>query len=766
VTSGATGGGLARLWRRLTGGGRLRHVLTPGTLNGIAAEGGDRYRATELRSSMTLVSNRHRLPRGWVEISYRVQAPDRVATPCLAADPGDGIKSGDRKSLAPTQGATATCHLRLPDQVRELRFEPVSWIGPFEMPPVRMREITRFQLGLGLLRRLLREDGIVDLIARYRRGGWAGFKEYLARHATQQIAVYENWRDLYWTLDEADRAAIVAHIRELPSRPRFSVVMPTYNTDPALLQQTIDSVTGQLYPDWELCIADDASTDPAVRPVMERAAAADNRIKVTFRSDNGHIAEASNSALDLATGDFVALLDHDDLLTPDALYWMAVELNRHPDADILYSDEDKIDPGGRLYDPHFKPDWSPELLLSRNYVNHPGVYRRDLVEAVGRFRDAFRGSQDYDLLLRVVERTSADRIRHVPVVLYHWRAVTGSVAASGDAKDYAQDAARRAIAEHLTRTGQTAEVGSTPDGLGHRIVPSLPDPAPKVSIIVPTRDRLPLLRMCVTGLLETTAYPNWELIVVDNGSVEPDTRAYLQALEEDPRIRVLRDDGPFNFSRLNNRGVEIASGELILMLNNDIEPIAPDWLTEMVRQLQRDGVGAVGAKLYFPDDTVQHVGVTLGIGGVAGHFEKRLPREADGYFSRPNLVHNASAATGACLLTRRDLWDRVGGLDEQRLAVAFNDVDFCLKLRALGLRIVVTPYAELYHHESVSRGTENSPEKVARFRAEAQTMLERWPEALAADPYFNPNLHIDSEHPILGFPPRVEKPWAPWMETR
>lgn len=742
------------------------HVLTPVQLVDMEKIAERHYQATDIRPSFLLNSNRGRLPCGWVEIIYRLKAEDRVVTPSLVIDCGDGGTEADRKRLPPTQGQTVTCYIRLPNRVQGMRFDPINWQGRFEMDPIRVREISRLQLGLRLIASQIREEGIPALFRRLQRGGWAGMKVYLARQATKSIDSYENWRGLFWELSEADRSAITQHIETFERSPRFSVVMPTYNSDPDHLRAAIKSVRDQLYPNWELCIADDASTRREVRQVLEEARAADDRIKVTYREANGHIADASNSALELATGDYIALLDHDDQLTADALYWMAIEVVSRPDAAILYSDEDKIDEAGRLFDPYFKPDWSPEFVLSQNFVNHLGVYRRSEVEAVGGFRDAFRGSQDYDLMLRIADRVGPERIRHVPVVLYHWRTVPGSIATGGGAKDYAHDAARRAIAEHLDRIGQVAQVVPSSSGYGHRILPEMPNPLPQVTIVVPTRDKVDVLKVCIDGLVQKTDYREWELIIVDNGSVKAETAKYLNDVSADSRIRVLRDDGPFNYSRLNNVAVAQGHGELVLLLNNDVEPINTDWLREMVRQLSREGVGAVGAKLYFPDDTVQHVGVTVGIGGVAGHFEKRLPREADGYFQRSKLLHNATAVTGACLLTTRILWDQVDGLDEKQLAVAFNDVDFCLKIRAAGQRIVVAPHAELYHYESVSRGSDNAPEKLARFRREMATMRERWGSVIDQDPYWNPNLNIDDEMPSLAFPPRVQKPWMTWLASR
>lgn len=737
---------------------RVTHILTPGELFRARHVEGDIWESTDTFPVMVLQSNRIRMPTGWVKLTYSIKA-DKIAAPSLFPDLGTGTTEIDRKRLPVTNGETVTCFVRLPDEVKGLRLDPISWEGRFEMGPITAREITRLELLRELASNAYADEGLRPMIGNLRRGGVQALKEYLIKKLPTPIETYEDWRDLFYTLTDSDRAAIRAHIDRMESRSLFSVVMPTYETPPALLEKAIESVKGQIYGDWELCIADDGSKSADTRAMLERYAAEDPRIKVVFRETNGHISAATNSALELATGEWVALLDHDDELTEDALYWMAASLEADPEADILYSDEDKIDEEGRLSDPYFKPDWSPELFLSQNMINHLGVYRRALIEKAGRFREGFEGSQDYDLALRVLEQTTPERVRHVPAVLYHWRTVAGSVALATGEKTYPYERARTAIAEHLERSGVAAEVVAGRDGYSHRVRPTLPARAPHVTIIVPTRDRLDMMRMVVTGLLETTAYPNWDLIIVDNGSEKAETLEYFAEIQKDKRISVLRDDAPFNFSRLNNLAVGKAKGPLILLLNNDIEPIDDGWLEEMVRQIQRPGVGAVGAKLYYPNDTVQHVGVTTGIGGVAGHFDKHLPREAPGYFSRAQLVHNVSATTAACLLTTKKIYRQIGGMNENELKVAFNDVDFCLKIRAAGHRIVLTPYAELYHHESVSRGLEDTAEKRARFRSEMLWMRGKWGKALDADPYFNPNLSLDQETPTLAVPPRVTKPW-------
>ena len=742
---------------------RVTHTLTPGELFRMDHVEGDVWEATDTFSIMVLRSSRGRMPSGWVELTYCIKA-DKIAAPSLFADLGAGTSEIDRKRLPVTKGETVTCFVRLPDDVKGLRLDPISWKGRFEMGPIRAREISRLELLRVLIANAYSQEGIRPIFGNLRRGGVQGLKEFLIKKLPKPIETYDDWRDMFYALTDSDRAAIRAHVARMATKPVFSVVMPTYETPPALLEKAIDSVKAQLYDAWELCIADDGSKSPETRAMLERYAAQDPRIKVVFRETNGHISAASNSALEVATGEWIALLDHDDELTEDALYWMAASLEADPDADILYSDEDKIDEEGRVSDPYFKPDWSPELFLSQNMLNHLGVYRRTLVEKAGRFREGFEGSQDYDLALRVLEQTSPERVRHVPAVLYHWRMVAGSVALGTGEKTYPYERARKAIAEHLERSGVKAEVVAGRDGLSHRVRPALPTRKPHVTVIVPTRDRVDMMRMVVTGLLEKTGYPNWDLIVVDNGSQKAETLEYFAEIQKDDRITVLRDDEPFNFSRLNNRAAEQAKGPLLLLLNNDIEPIDDGWLEEMVRQIQRPGVGAVGAKLYYPNDTVQHMGVTTGIGGVAGHFDKHLPREAPGYFSRAQLIHNVTAATAACLLTTKKIYRQIGGMNENELKVAFNDVDFCLKIRAAGHRIVLTPYAELYHHESVSRGLEDTAEKRDRFRGEMMWMRNKWGDALDADPYFNPNLSLDQETPTFAIPPRVPKPWEPGDE--
>jgi len=564
------------------------------------------------------------------------------------------------------------------------------------------------------------------------------------------VSEYTRTADPYflWRQQNELRRGDIERLRDMATvltyRPLISVIMPTYNTPELYLREAIDSVLAQVYDRFELCIADDASTVPHVSAILKEYAAMDDRIKLVFRPENGHIAHASNSALALASGEFVALFDHDDVLTPDALFENVRVLNAHRDADMIYSDEDKVDDRGHRSNPYFKPDWSPETFLSRNYVSHLGVYRRSLVLDVGAFRPGFEGSQDYDLVLRIVERTS--RIHHIPRVLYHWRIHAASVASGVGVKNYAYDAAMNAIAEAMHRRSEPGRVEMLKGDPGNYVVRYDLKRDWKVSIIIPTRDHAEDLERCLSSIFAKSSYRNFEVVILDNGSVESETAvcfAKWQALEPE-RVKIVPHDVPFNYSEINNYAVRQSSGEIVLLLNNDTEVIARDWIEAMLEQAQRPSVGCVGAKLLYEDDTIQHAGVVMRIGGVAGHSHRFYERDAPGYFHVIKTINNYSAVTAACLMVRREIWDRMGGLDEQ-LTVAFNDVDFCLRVREAGYRNVYVPHAELYHYESKSRGYDDTPLKIARSIGEQQFMQARWNVASTDDPYYSPHLSLTSE---------------------
>jgi GT2 family glycosyltransferase len=475
------------------------------------------------------------------------------------------------------------------------------------------------------------------------------------------------------------------------------------------------------------------------------------------RRENGHISAASNDALSLATGDFVALLDHDDELAATALYFVALALNRNPDLQLLYSDEDKLDDQDRQSEPYFKSDWNPELFLAQNFISHLSVYHTDLVRRVGGFRIGFEGSQDYDLTLRCIEQIRPEQIKHLPWVLYHWRMSDQSTAFCVTAKPYAQEAALKAVQEHLERQKIAGTVVPSFD-IYLQTKYTLPRERPMVSIVIPTRDQLLSLQKCLDSIFHKTDYQTYEVIVIDNETNDHETLEFLASLRKRDGVHVERIEGGFNYSRLNNRGVELSRGSLIALLNNDVEVINDDWLSEMVSRAMQPKVAMVGARLWYPNGTIQHGGVILGAGGIAGHALLGLRRFQPGYFARAHLAQNVSAVTTACAVVRRDAYMQIGGFNED-LAVTFNDVDFCLRLREAGYWIVWTPHAELIHHESASRGSDESAPKQVRFLAEVDYMKSKWGEVLERDPFYNPNLSLDENLFTLAFPPRTTKPW-------
>lgn len=572
---------------------------------------------------------------------------------------------------------------------------------------------------------------------------------------------YAEWLRRYELLDDEGRAALRTRQELFAVQPLISVVMPTYNPEPAWLIEAIESVRQQLYPHWELCIADDCSSNAAIRPILERYQREDSRIKVVFRPKNGHISAASNSAIEVATGDWIALLDHDDLLSEQALFWVAEAINQKPEARLIYSDEDKIDADGVRFGAYFKTDWNRPLFYSQNMISHLGVYHMALVREVGGFQVGMEGSQDYDLALRCIERIEDHQIHHIARVLYHWRVHQESTAMSSDAKPYAQMAGERALTAHFVRRGVNATVERVKDS--YRVRYALPDQLPLVSLIIPTRNGLDLLRTCVQSVLALTTYPNYEILIVDNGSDDPATLEWLAGVQGDRRVRVLHDDRPFNYSALNNGAVLHARGELLGLLNNDLEVITPDWLDEMVSHALQPGIGAVGARLWYQDNTLQHGGVIVGLGGVAGHAHVHMARQHAGYFGRTSLLSAFSAVTAACLVIRKSIFEEVGGLNEPDLAVAFNDVDFCLRVREAGYTNMLTPYAELYHYESATRGLDDTPEKSARFNREVAYMRQRWAPLLHHDPAYSPNLSLLYSDFSLAWPPRSAPPCANTM---
>lgn len=546
-----------------------------------------------------------------------------------------------------------------------------------------------------------------------------------------QKAEYQRW---IARVEATELASAQREASALRPRPLVSVLMPVFNAPGPVLQAAIESVRSQYYDRWELCIVDDGSTRAETQRALE-AAAGDPRIKLRRLPENRGIAAASQAALALAEGQWVTLLDQDDLLAPHALYEIA-RAAADPEAILIYSDEDKLDAAGTRYGPFFKPDWSPELLLSCNYLNHLTAIRTDVLRAVGGFRPAFDFSQDYDLYLRVSEQ--AGRIVHIPKVLYHWRAAAGSSAAVRGAKAPAEDAARRALEDALKRRGTEAVVEPGPQPGTWRVRYGLQS-RPLVSVILPCGGNVRLLRQCTEGLAHKTSYRPLEIVLVDNSrssAVENFYRSELSRRFEQTQYLDCRHLS-FNYSKLNNWGARAAVGPMLLLLNDDIVPIHPDWLEAMLEHAQRPEIGAVGAKLVYPNGLIQHAGVVMGIFGSSGHAFKLCPADPVlgwRYFGLPHLIRNTSAVTAACLLVRKEVYWEVGGLDEEHLAVAFQDVDFCLKIAQRGYRNVYTPYAELYHYESVTKA-EKTPN-----RAETEYLIAKWHAWIACDPYYSPHL--------------------------
>lgn len=543
-----------------------------------------------------------------------------------------------------------------------------------------------------------------------------------------------------FTKEELDRQRLDTFSHKI----RFSVLVPLYNTPEQFLHEMIRSVLDQTYKNWELCLADGSDNQHwKVGKICRKYARRDSRVKYEKLRQNKGISENTNACIEMAGGDFLVLLDHDDLLHPAALHEVMKAICEQ-DADFVYTDENTFhNRPADAYCPHFKPDYSPDTLRSYNYICHLTSFSRELLrEAGGGFRAKLDGSQDYDMILRLTEK--AVHIEHIPEILYYWRSHDSSTASDISAKPYVVDTAKKALAEHLIRMKLSGEVLDSSIPSTYRIQYNIKE-KPLVSILIPNKDHMNDLQKCIGSIRKRTTYPAWEIIIIENGSTDRKTFTGYSTLKADIRIKIVSWDGGFNYSAINNFGAKYADGQHLILLNNDIEVITPNWIEQMLMFSQREDVGAVGPMLYYPDGTVQHAGVVVGLGGVAGHAHKHFAKGHPGYMYRMTLAQNFSAVTGACMMIRRNVWDKVGGLDED-FQVAFNDVDLCMRICQAGYRIVWTPYAELYHYESKSRGMEDTPEKQRRFMGEIQRFKDRWREELkAGDPCYNPNLTLDRE---------------------
>lgn len=579
-----------------------------------------------------------------------------------------------------------------------------------------------------------------------RQRGWAGIETHLRQKNfyRRQRSNYQKWIRAVDTLDDSKREKIRQEIEKFERRPLVSVVMPVYNVGEKWLRLCVESVRRQLYENWQLCIADDCSPAPHISRVLEEYAALDKRIKITFRQTNGHISAASNSALELATGEFAALLDHDDELAEHALFHVVREINCFPDTAMIYSDEDLIDQKGRRYAPKFKPDWSLDLFYSLNLITHLSVYRTDVLREIGGFRLGVEGSQDYDLALRFIERISERQIRHIPHILYHWRAIQGSVALSSDEKPYAHERAREALRAHFERTGKSVKVSRSVYNL-HRVEYELPAPAPRVNLIIAADEDFQTTNEAIKKFGENTDYPNLEIVVVaDSEKLKSELEAANAKEQRTPSMaanapRALKfivcdkesEAEKYNFAARQT------SGEILCFVDVNLKPAAKEWLREMAGYACQTAIGATGAKLLYADETTLHGGLIFGAGDLVGIAHHCFPRSDGGYFTRAQLINNFSAVSISCLAARRAVFESVGGFDAENFPNKLYDADFCLRLgRAKNYRIVFTPYAELIKTDAKKRlNLEKNP-----TAAEKDNFMQKWRETVERDPFYNPNL--------------------------
>lgn len=741
-------------WKLTSALRRLKRVIRPGTLTEAELmpatpmrADGDRWVAEQMAPQLMLGC----VPvSGWVRVRLRVWA-DAPSRAHLYWDSGAMFNEAEHLELGAVDAGETTIELlhHLPSPVHALRLDPIRHVGAFAVREFRVTPLSGLAVDAVSLARRVRwyfsggpwKTSLPNGLKLLLRGDVHGFRAKL-RGVLGSAAVgasdYQLWRRRRAITPEK-RQQLRQEAEELRRRgaPLISVLVPTYNTPERLLRACIDSVLRQTYPYFELCIADDCSSEAHVRKVLEEYAAKDPRVKLALREANGRIAAASNTALALATGEYVALLDHDDELAEHALSAVAREIVADPSCDMLYSDEDKLTDAGEHLDPFFKPDWSPEFFLACMYTCHLGVYRSSLVREIGGFREAFDQAQDYDLVLRLSRRTQ--RIRHIPDVLYHWRVTAGSTAGGADAKPTAHLRARAAIEEHLRELGVAAEVSDGPATGYHRVRFAVTG-RPRVGVVIPSACRgLDFggaedfwARRCVASLRERATWQNLDIVVVG----PPEIPERLEGLLRELGARRIAYAMPFNFSQACNAGaadVLSRGAQHLLFLNDDTEVSTPGFVEEMLGFSQQPDIGAVGARLIFPDGLLQHVGVTV-LAGNPGHVFYRYPGDHPGFFYSNRVHRNWSAVTAACLMIRRDVWEAVGGFDEH-FPLNFNDVDLCLRIRQQGWRVVYTPHAELIHHESVT--------KPGTFDHELQKFHDRWKAAMPDDPYYNRNLSYE-----------------------
>lgn len=710
-------------------------------------------------------------PSGWVLLQglQTRQGGDYDAR--LYYDLGDGFTE-ERFFEIPASGKGVINELLyLPAGIKRVRFSPLGATGEFESAALTFAKAgiweRKWRMACRIIAMLFLHPGrkrkrinltffrmLVDLQGTYKNAG------KLRAHAA--APQYAGWLAQFEALSARDHKKITAHMARMSGQPKISlwIFLPAIAAKD--LAATIASVCAQLYPHWTLCLAAPKDCEPAAREALAGFVREDARIRVEFLdTPQGATVMTTPAFAENPPLEYMGMLASGDLLSEHALYCIAAEVDKHPEATLLYSDEDWLDADGKRCAPNFKPDWNPQLLLSQNYLGGLTVFRADLVGEAGGIARCVAGTGAvYDLALRAAEAGKAEQIRHLPQVLYHRRANSETpLPGQKPIPTLLLEAGRQSLAAHFRRTGIAGEIDPVPLAGGYRIRYALPSQPELVSIIIPTRDGLRLLQRCLESILGRTTYPHYEIIVVDNQSSDPETLAYLETLPKNHGIQILRFPHPFNYSAINNFAVQQARGTVLCLLNNDTEIITPEWLEEMVGLLSQKGVGVVGAKLLYPNGMVQHGGDLIGVGGVANHAHAFLPGDDPGYQGRALLAQDVSAVTGACLLVWKEVYEELGGLNENHLPVSFNDVDFCLRVREAGYRIVWTPHATLYHHESASRGKDKHPEHANGARREVAYVRKRWKQALEHDPFYNPNLSRERPDFSLSNAPLAEKPW-------
>ncbi len=682
-----------------------------------------------------------KLTSGYYMLEASVTKSADVLVSKIYPDYGEGFSEVHASSIVIKPGKTVKRVVHFHESVKALRFDPSEQPGflqdlTLSLMPLsdkRARQLIAKKLKLPTCPKVLSEEI------------WRKYNGFFSIDIPPSHT-YDHWietREPFLWLGKSKTDSI-----------KFSIIVPTYNTKPEWLQSLFDSVLAQTYTNWELLFVDDCSIRSETHSELKNIALVDERVKVVFRSENGHISIASNTGLENASGDYVVFLDHDDFLSPHALNELKCAIDENPSVKFIYSDEDLVSEVGERITPHFKSDWNPDLLYSHNYITHISCYESRMLSEVGGFRTGVEGSQDYDLVLRFTRGLSSDSIKHIPKILYHWRMVEGSTAQSSDFKSYTINAGKKALSDFFSVVNPSVSIEKSSVLANYYSIDwPLPAPKPSLSIIIPTRNGLDVLKVCIDSLLDTCDYSDIEVVLVDNGSDDPLVLDYMDKLTRTSITNnsgyaisfiVVRDDGDFNFSRLINLGARSSSGEVLLLLNNDTQALKPGWMQSMVKHAVREDIGCVGAKLLYPDNTIQHAGVILGLGGYAAHSHRGIHGNDAGYFGRAQVTQNLSAVTAACLMITRKKFFAVGGFSEE-FTVAYNDVDFCLKVVQSGYRTIYEPSAELYHYESKTRGLDTTPEKVIRFDKEKALLLERWKDIIENDPYYNPNLTRSNE---------------------